>query len=117
MPVSWPAKEPSFSRQRNPGPHLLRFAGRDRRHVEGVGDGAGEQIIGNLLRHLQRDILLRFGGGGAQMRRRHDLLIAEQDIFLGRFDFEHVQRRAGDMAAVDRRFQRGFVDQVRRGRN
>ena len=45
------------------------------------------------------------------MRRRHHLVVAEQDIFLGRFGLEHVQRRARDMAGVERRLQRLLVDQ------
>ena len=46
-----------------------RLFGRDRRHVDGVGDRALDQIVGHLLGDLQRDILLRFGGRGAEMRR------------------------------------------------
>ena len=51
------------------------------------------------------------------MRRRHDLLVAEQDVLLGRFDLEHVEGRARDMAGVERRLQRLLRRSSRRGRN
>ena len=43
-----------------------RFLGGDRRHVDGVGDRALDQIVGHLLGDLQRDVLLRL----AWSRRR-----------------------------------------------
>ena len=51
------------------------------------------------------------------MRRRHDLFIAEQDVFLGRLDLEHVQRRARDMAIVQRRLQGHVRQSGRPGRS
>ena len=71
-----------FSASAIQGRTLCASSADDRRHVERVGHRAGQQIIGNLLGHLQGDILLRFRGGGAQMRRRHHLLVAEQRILV-----------------------------------
>jgi hypothetical protein len=60
--------------------------------------GARQQIVGHLLGHLQRDVLLRLGGRGAEMRRADDVRRAEQRVSVGRLGLEHVERRAGDMA-------------------
>ena len=49
------------------------------------------------------------------MRRRHDLLVAEQDIRGRRLFLEHVERGAGDMSGVERRLQRLLVDQPAAG--
>ena len=46
-----------------------RFLRGDRRHVDGVGDRALDQIVRHLLGDLQRDVFLRLGGRGAEMRR------------------------------------------------
>ena len=108
-------KAAQFFGQADPGAHLLCFRGRDGRHVQRIGDGAGQQVIADLLGHLQRHILLRFGGGGAQVRRRDHFLVAEQDIFLGGLGLEHVQCRAGDMAIVQCSFQGMFVNQAATG--
>ena len=70
-----------------------RFLGRDRRHVEGVGDRALDQVVRHLLGDLQRDILLRFRGRGAEMRRADDVRQAEQRVVRRRLDLEHVERR------------------------
>ena len=50
-----------------------RLLGGDRGEVDGVGDRAAQQIVRHLLGDLQRDVLLRLGGGGAEMRRAHDV--------------------------------------------
>ena len=48
-----------------------RLLGGDRGEVDRVGDRAAQQIVRHLLGDLQRDVLLRLGGGGAEMRRAH----------------------------------------------
>ena len=87
-----------------------RLLGRDRGHVQRVGDGAIDQEIGHLLGHLKRHLLLRLGGAGAKMRRRHNILHAEQRILARRLAFEHIQRRARHMAVRQCRRQRQLVD-------
>ena len=49
------------------------------------------------------------------MRGRDHLFIVEQDVFLGRFGLEHVQRRAGDMAIVQGSFQSMFINESAAG--
>ena len=51
------------------GPQPRRLLGGDRRHVERVDDRAGDQEIAHLLGDLERDVLLRLAGRGAEMRR------------------------------------------------
>ena len=46
-----------------------RLLGGDRGEIDRVGDRAAQQIVRHLLGDLQRDVLLRLGGGGAEMRR------------------------------------------------
>ena len=89
--------------------HLFRADGG---HVERVGDGAGEQIVAHLLGHLDRDVLLRLRGRGAEMRRADHLIEREERIVLGRLDREDIEGCARDVAAFDRRFQRLLVDQA-----
>ena len=94
-------------------PH--RLLGRDRRHVEGVGDRAVDQIVRHLLGDLERDVLLRLGGGGAEMRRADDVREAEERARLGRLGDEDVDAGAGDLAGLDRRGERLLVDQAAAG--
>jgi len=75
-----------------------RFLRRQRRHVERVADRARDQEIGHLLGDLQGDVLLRLGRRRAEMRRRDQVLVAEQHVLLGRLDGEDVERGAGDVA-------------------
>ena len=71
-----------------------------------------DKEIGHLFRHLQGDIDLRFGGGGAQMRGADEIGRAKQRVIgCGRFAHEHVQRGPGDMAAVEASLQRHFIHQ------
>ena len=77
-----------------------RFLGGDRGEVDRVGDRAAQQIIRHLLGDLQRDVLLRLGGRGAEMRRADDVGQAEQRILGRRLLDEHVEGGAGDMAAI-----------------
>ena len=56
-----------------------------------------QQIVRHLLGDLQRDVLLRLGGGGAEMRRADHVRMAEQHVGGGRLLDEHVERRARDL--------------------
>ena len=94
------------------GLELRRVLGGDRREVDCVGDGAGQQIVRHLLGDLQRDVLLRLCGGGAQMRRADDVVHAEQRVLLRRLGEEHVERRAGDVAASQCRCKGCLVDKA-----
>ena len=76
-----------------------------------------QQIVRHLLGDLQRDVLLRLGGGGAEMRRADDIGMAEQRILRRRLLGEHVEGRAGDLAGIERRAQRLLRRPARRARN
>ena len=58
--VSSPAKLPSFSASPYSRFRLKRLFRRHRRHIDRIGNRAGQQIVGHLFRHLQRDVFLRF---------------------------------------------------------
>jgi hypothetical protein len=92
-----------------------RFFRRDRRHVDGVGDRAADQVVRHLFGHLQRHVFLRFRGGGAQMRGADDVVEAEQRALGGGLGLEHVEAGAGDMARLDRLGKGRLVDQAAAG--
>ena len=100
--VSWPAKEPSFSASATNG--LSR--GASSAVIEGkltaFEIAPRKQIVRHLLGDLQRDILLRLGGGGAEMRRAHDVGQAEQRAVRRRLLDEHVEGGARDLARFER---------------
>ena len=96
----------------HPGGEPRRLLGGDVGEVDGVGDGALEQVVGHLLGHLQGDVLLRLAGGGAQVRRADDVGETEQRAVLGRLHLEHVEGGAADMAGLEGRGQRALVDQA-----
>ena len=97
--------------ERHVGLEPRRFLGGQARHVDRVGDPAEQQEIAHLLGDLDRDIDLRFAGRGAEVRGRDEVGRAEQGRVLGRLGLEHVERRAADLAAVERVLQRRLVDQ------
>ena len=57
--VSWPANDAELLGELDLRPQPRRFLRRDAREVDGVGDGALEQVVGHLLGDLQGDVLLR----------------------------------------------------------
>ena len=78
-----------------------------------VRDRAGQQEVAHLLGDLQRDVLLRLGRRGAEMRRADDVLAAPNSgIVRRRLRREHVERGAGDVAGFERVRQRRLVDQA-----
>ena len=89
--------------------------GRDRRHVDRVGNGAGQQEVAHLFGDLQGDVLLCLGRGGAEMRGADDVVETEQGRVDGRLGFEHIERGAGDVAGPDRVGQRGLIQQAAAG--
>ena len=101
--------------QRNEGLQLWRFFCGDGGEVDRIGNGTAHQIIGHLLRHLKRNILLRLSGGRAQMRRAHHIRVAEQRVCGGGFFDKDVKSRAGDMAAVECGAQGHFIHQAATG--
>ena len=103
--------------KRDEGFEFRRFLGADRGEIDGVGDGAAQQIIRHLLGDLQRDVFLRLHGRGAQMRRADDVRQREQRALRRRLLAKHVDRRAGDLAGFQRLDQRLLRRSVRRGRN
>ena len=71
--VSWPSERAELFGQRHERLQPRRFLGGDRGEVDRVADRAVQQVVRHLLGHLQRDVLLRLGGGGAEMRRADDV--------------------------------------------
>ena len=96
-------KAAELLRQIHVGTEPHRLLGREGRQVDRVGHGAVEQEVRHLLGDLHRDILLRLAGRGAEMRRRHDIVAAEEDVLLGRLDRKHVDGGARDLARIERR--------------
>ena len=102
LSVSWPANEPSFSASAMNG-----FSrGASSAVIEGkftaLEIAPAQQIVRHLLGDLQRDVLLRLGGRGAEMRRAHHIGMTEQRVFRRRLLDEHVEGRAGDMTGIER---------------
>src|SRR3546814_15457329 len=86
--------------------------GRQAGDVERIGDAAGEEVIADLFRDLDRDIDLRLVGRGAEVRGADEVGGAEQRIVRRRRLLrEHVERRARDMARIERVLERRFVAQ------
>ena len=98
-------------RQLDEGAQPRRLLGRDRREVDGVRDRAAQQVVRHLLGDLQRDVFLRLGGGGAEMRGAHHVGMAEQRIVGRRLLGEHVEGGASDVAGIERGAQGRLVDQ------
>ena len=96
-----PGKAAELLGELHVGPEPRRLLGGQRRHVDRVDDGAGQQEIGHLLGDLQRHVLLRLGGRGAEMRRGDDIVAAEQRVLQRRLVDKDIDRGAGDMTAVE----------------
>ena len=88
----------------------------DVRHVDRIVDDAVEQKFRDGLRDFDADALLRLGGRRAEVRRKHDVgQRAKRQIVRRRFLLINVQRGAGDVTALQRLEQRGFLDQTAAG--
>ena len=86
--------------QRHVGLQLGRFLGADSDGMlSALVTPPVTRIVGHLLGHLQRDVDLRLGGRGAEVRGADEVRRAEQRLILGRLGREHVERGAGDVAA------------------
>ena len=58
-----------------------------------------EQVVGDALRHLEADVVLRLDRAGAQMGGQDEVrALAQRRVVCQRFSFVDVQRRAGDLA-------------------
>jgi len=101
--------------QFDPWPHHGRLFGGHVGHVQRVRHRAGQQIIRHLLGHLQRDVFLRLGGGGAQMRRADHVGQVEQRVVGCRLHLEHIQCSASHLTGFQRRDQGRLVDQTATG--
>ena len=75
---SEPGQLPELLGQRHVRLQPRRFLGRQRRHVDGVGYAAEQEIIAHLLRDLDRDIDLRFAGRSPEVGGRDKPRRAEQ---------------------------------------
>ena len=61
-------------------PHLVEFGPVDRGHVDGVGDLPLQEEVGDELRRLDRDVLLRLDRRCAEVRRQDDVGSFEQRV-------------------------------------
>ena len=82
--------------------HVLRADGGD---VDRGRDDAAGQGEHDLLGRLDARAVLRLGRRGAEVRRDDDVGVAEQRVIGDRLLGEDVERRAGDLAGVQRRLQ------------
>ena len=69
-----------------------------------VTDAAGQRRD-HLLGGLVAGAVGRLGGRGAEVRRDDHVRVAEQRVLGDRLGAEHVERRAADLARVERRLQ------------
>jgi len=63
------------------------------------------------LRHIQGDILLRFGGRTTQVRGGNQPWLAQESLILRRFHLKNVEGGSCDSPGFQRLTQRCFVDQ------
>ena len=82
--VSCPANEPSFSASAMKGFSRGASSAVIEGKLRALEIAPRQQVVRHLLGHLQRDVLLRFGGGGAEMRRADHVGMAEQRVLVGR---------------------------------
>ena len=106
-----PGKAPELFRERDVGPQPRRLLGCQGGHVDRVGDGTGQQEIRHLLGDLQRDILLRPRRRRAEMRRCDKVRMTEERIVARGLLDKDIERRARDLAAVERRGEVGLGDE------
>ena len=84
----------------------------NRREVHRIADHAFTEEIADGGRGVDADQLLCFFGRRRDMRRGDDLRQLGERPIARRLVFEHVKRRAGDDAALDRSAKRRFVDEI-----
>ena len=79
------------------GPRAAKLFGRDAGKVDGGFGCAGSEEIGDILRDLDTDRLLRFLRGGAEVRCQHDIVECQQRRAGRRLFDINVEGRAGDV--------------------
>ena len=90
---------------------LFQFGAVDRGHVDSELDDAARQEIDQKLGCFAGHAGLGFHGGGAEMRRHHNVGQLQEWMIAGRRLFhEDVQRRAGDMTGTQGVGERLLVD-------
>lgn len=99
----------------DPRAHDLCLFGGDGRHVQGVCDGTGQQVVGHLFSDLKCHVFLCFRRGGPKVGGADDVGEAEQRVFGRGLFLEHVEGCASDMAGFQRFGQCFFVDQTAAG--
>ncbi len=72
----------------------------ERGKIHGVLHHAELEIFAHLLRNLNADSFLRFRCRAGDMRRQDHVVELHVRRVFERFDTEHIQRRAGNMAAA-----------------
>ena len=113
--VIWPTKLPRWLASLIQGPMTAASSAVTVGMLSAFWHGAGQQVVRHLLGHLEGDVLLRLGGGGAEMRGADHVRQVEKRAVGRRFDLEHVEGCAGDVAGVQRLGQRRLVDQAATG--
>ena len=91
-------------------------SGRQRRKVHRVADDAVAQVVADGRGSLDADQLLRFAGRRRDVWRRDDVGQLRQRPVGRRLLLEHVERRAADLPAVERRDERRRRRSARRAR-
>ena len=91
--------------QRQIRAEYLEVLGRDRRHVDRAGDDSAGERRHHLLRRLKAGPVGRLRRRCAEVRGDDHVRVAEQRMLGHRLGAEHVERGAGDLAAVERRLE------------
>ena len=94
---------------------LAVLLGADGRHVDRRQHHAVLEKVAHLLGDADADLLLRLGGGAADVRRGHDVFPSEQRRSVRRLSLEYVKRGSGHFAGRQRVVERLAVDQLAAG--
>jgi hypothetical protein len=98
-------------RERDEGPQLRRLLRCDRGKLTALEMAPAQEVVRHLLSDLQRDVLLRLGGGGPEVRGAHHVRVTEQWIRGRRLLGEHVEGGTSHVTGIEGGAQRAFLDQ------
>ena len=101
--------------QRHERRQRLHRLGPDRGDVDRVGDDPAGERGAHLLGGDDAGAILRLGGRGPEVRGDDDVVALEDRVLGEGLLGEDVERRAGDLARLERRHERVEVDQLAAG--
>ena len=114
--VAQPGREaPELLGERDEGRERLHRLRADGRDVDRVGDDPAGQRGPHLLRGDHAGAVLRLRRGRPEVRGDDDVVAPEQGVLGHRLGWEHVERRAGHLAGLERRLEGLEVDQLAAG--